>query len=59
MACKSKPIRPNLPNQTKITKETKAKHQNKIHEQNWQIQTMLVNQSKQGYNQVQKSFSLP
>ena len=38
---KTKPTGPNLPNQTKISKGTKAKHQNKIHEQNWQIQTLI------------------
>ena len=29
------------PNQTKISKGTKAKRQNKIHEPNWQIQTLI------------------
>ena len=45
--------------QTNATKATKWRHQNWIHEPNWQIQSMLVNQSKQGSSQNQTSLRLP
>ena len=53
----TKPNRPNQTNHTKTSKPNRAKtkpnlssQQNGIHETNWQIQTMLVDQIEQGCN---------
>ena len=45
--------------QTKASKMTKLQHPNKIYLQNFQISTMLVNQSKHRFDESPESLSLP
>ena len=58
----TKSVKLNLPKWAKHTKlnlSKQKKHQKFFHGPNWQIKTMLVDQSKQGSNQSQTSLSLP